>query len=302
MKRLCTGRKTMAYEKRKALSGFLFILPWLIGFIFFFLKPLIMSFLFSVNSLKYETTGIEYTFIGKKNYIDAFTIDSKFVIQLTAAMKDMALQVPIIIMFSLFIAIVLNQKFRGRLLARAIFFLPVIIASGVVMNIIMNLDVNSMSMITGSKSAFGNMQSLGKVFENLGLPINIINTIITTANNIFQLSWKSGIQILIFLAGLQTIPKSVYEASSIEGATHWETFWKITFPMISPMIMVNLVYTIIDNFTDNSNPLIITILETSQAMKLSYSAALSWIYFLFIIVVLIVVYLLINKRVYYMND
>lgn len=296
------GFKSIPYEKKKSLAGLLFISPWLIGFLFLFLRPLFKSFLFSINSLSFEKTGIIYEFVGVANYIKAFTIDADFIVQLTASMRSMIMQVPLIIMFSLFVAMILNQEFKGRTLARVVFFLPVIIASGVVMNIIMNLDVNSMSMMSGSKSSVMNVQALGPVLVNVGIPLQVITFIIEIANNIFQLFWKSGIQILIFLAGLQTIPSSVYEASSIEGATAWESFWKITFPMISPMIMVNIVYSIIDNFTDVSNPLIERIRTTASGMDLSYSATMSWIYFAFIVVVLAVVYFLVNRHVFYLND
>ena len=199
-------------------------------------------------------------------------------------------------------ALMINPKFRGRVLVRAIFFLPVIVASGVVINII-NGDYMSKMILSGEKtSQLFQVTAFYDVLYGLGFNDSIVNLIVNTSNNIFELSWKSGVQILLFLAGLQVIPGSLYEAASIDGGTKWEMFWKITFPMISPIVIVNLIYTITDSFTSYGNPVMQMIMTTVQEkMKFEYSATLAWIYFVIIIFILGVTYLIANKRVVYVD-
>ena len=168
----------------------------------------------------------------------------------------------------------------------------------------MNGDVVASAMMNGqTNSALFDTVSVKTLLLDVGMPYELVDALYTIINGIFELTWKSGIQILLFLAGLQTIPSSVYEACKIEGSTGWETFWKITFPMISPVIMLNLIYTIIDNFTDSaSNQVMITINRLSQQQNLELSAAMSWIYFVIVFLLILVVYALVNRKVYYAND
>jgi ABC-type sugar transport system permease subunit len=211
----------------------------------------------------------------------------------------MIYQVPVIVIFSLFIAIILNQKFFGRTFVRATFFLPVIIASGVVISIIKGDFLSQAMMSTTSVSHLFSTTFLNSLLSESGIPYSLTSLITTTVDNMFELIWKSGIQILIFLAGLQTIHVSQYEAAKIEGATGWEIFWKITFPMISPITILNVMYTIIDSFRDYSNPVINQIATSTQQLKLEFSLAMSWSYFAFVIFVIACVYVVINRYVFY---
>ena len=293
-------KHVMPYESKKSLAGFLFVSIWVIGFIFFFLLPFLQSVRYSFSDIVLNPNG-GYTlnFIGWKNYIKAFTTDAEFLPAVFSSLGAMLYQVPIIVLFSLFVAIILNQKFVGRTFVRGIFFIPIIVANGVILSI-MNGDVLSQTIMQGSSSStLFQSEFLYELMFKSGMSQEFVNGLTGVVDSLFALIWKSGIQIIIFLAGLQTIADSMYEAAKIEGATGWETFWKITFPMISPMIILNLIFTIIDSFTDYNNVVVKYINEQQIGMRLAYSSTLGWIYFLMVAVIIVMVYLIINKRVFY---
>ncbi len=277
IKKIIKGR--LPYERRQQLVGLAFITPWIIGCVYMFLIPLIKSLVYSIGDVKVSIGTLEWEFSGFSNYTNAFVADPEVLPALVSTITGLFYQVPIIIIFSLFIAVLLNKNFAGRMFIRAIFFLPVIIASGVVLGLIES-DVMSDMLMSGSKgSMMVQSTQLSNMLLNFGLAPDLVNTLSSFVSNIFQLAWKSGIQILLFLAGLQTIPGQIYEVASIEGATAWESFWKITIPMLSPITILVFVYTVIDGFTDYSNQYIKLLLEYIMNMQISYSSALAWIYF-----------------------
>lgn len=291
------------YERRKMLYGYGFIAIWIIGTIYFFIKPLMVSFWYSLNKTEIQLGGMATHFIGIQNYIDTFTKDTDYIDALLAVLKNTLWKTPIIIIFSIFISVILNQKFRGRTFARAVFFLPVIIATGPVMSII-NGNMDS-SGYAGGADQFSTMfetDMAGALLRFLGV-YNISDTVTEVisliTSDIFNLVWNSGIQIIIFLAALQNIPFSAKEAAQIEGATAWEFFWKITLPYISPMIVANLIYTIVDSFIDPQNGVMALVLAKASAWEHGYSAAMAWAYFLIVIISLGIVLPIINKFVYY---
>ena len=299
------------YERRKALYGYGFISVWLIGTVLWFLIPLAESicYCFMDNAqLKPDVGGMRkiwLPFSGGQwlaNFRFAFAADPHYKEYLVKVLKDTALTTPMILIFSLFIAVILNQKFRGRGLARAVFFLPVIIATGPVYNIISG-DIAS----TGADSAaqFSTLfetDIVDQLLEFLGvMHINdhlteVINTVVT---DIFGLVWSSGIQILIFLAALQNIPASAREAAAMEGATAWEYFWKITLPYVSPMILANFIYTVIDSFTKTDNSVMIRIMDKRLDLDYAYAAAMAWSYFAIVMAVVGVIILIINRFIFY---
>lgn len=293
----------IAYEKRKALYAYGFLSIWIIGTIYFFLRPLIISFWYSLNVTKVDLGHMGVTWNGIGNYIRAFREDTDYTEALIAVLGDTAWKTPLIIIFSIFIAVIINQKFKGRTFARAVFFLPVIIATGPVMSII-NGDMDS-SGYSGGAEQFSTMfetDMTGALMNFLGVyNINdkVTDLISLVTSNIFNLVWDSGIQIIIFLSALQNIPFSAKEAASIEGATSWEFFWKITIPYISPMIVTNLIYTIVDSFIDPSNGVMSIVLQKASDWEHGYSAAMAWAYFLIVIFALCIVLPIINKFVYY---
>ncbi len=291
-------RRKTSYERKNELAGLMFVLPWLIGFVFFFAKPFVQAIIFSFNKISFpDGGGISYRFIGAANYMKAFTEDPQFVRDLTESLVSMASRVVIILFFSLFIAMLLNGKFRGRTFFRAVYFLPVIIASGVIIDMLNSNEMAKMLLSGDRNSILFQASGLQKILMSSGFDNSIVTMILNLVNNIFSLSWKSGIQILLFLAGLQTVPKQLYEAASVEGATKWEEFWRVTFPMIIPMILLNIIYTIIDEFTDYTNSVMKLILTYAQSLNIDYSSALALIYFIIIFIVIIIVYFVINRRI-----
>lgn len=302
MKNALTGKGSrFGYEQKKKWAGFLFILPWLVGFLTLFLRPILSSVRYSVTDATI-TEGMKGDFIGLSLYVKAFSSDQKFVQYLTAELGNFAYHVPVILCFSLFLAVILNQRFHGRTVMRAIFFIPVICGSGVILQI-MSGDAMSQSVISGARSSMLYQSSaLEQILLNTGLSDDLVKTLTGIVSDIFNLTWKSGLQILLFISGLNAIPPHLYEAAHVEGATSWESFWKITLPMVSPIVIVNLIYTVIDGFTDYQNSVMTYILDFGKRLEFSYSAALSWIYFVLVGAIVGIVYAVINRRVTYVED
>lgn len=280
--------------------GFIYVLPWLIGFILFFLTPLINSLIYSFNTVETNINGIFLHFVGFDNFKEALLINPNFNRTLISSIVDMLVNVPLIVIFSLFVAVLLNQKFRGRAVARAIFFLPVILASGV----IANLESSSLVEALAAENAAGRFISGLRSFElermmlEAGVSEDIVMYLTGAVDRIYDIVSQSGVQILIFLAGIQTISPHLYEASKIEGATGYEAFWKITFPMVSPLILVNVVYTVIDSFASNDTTEMIRQVGF-QNFNFGLSSAMAWIYFLAVALILAVSTYIISKRVFY---
>ena len=291
------------YEKRKELYGYGFIALWFIGSIYFFIVPVIKSLIYSFNDTKPVSGEMQLDFVGWGNYIDAFRQDPDYTKNLLSVLTTTGLKTPLIIIFSIFIAVILNQKFRGRTFARAVFFLPVIIATGPVYDIITgNMSTGGYA---GGSEQFSTMFETDLVDQLLtflgiyGINDRLTSLISTITSDIFNMVWNSGIQILLFLSALQNIPHSAKEAAQMEGATAWEYFWKITVPYISPMLIASLVYTVIDSFVDPTNAVMQQVLSQASQWNHGFSAAMAWAYFAIVGVVLAIVVVVVNRLVYY---
>ncbi len=291
-----------ALSTKQARAGYWFILPWVVGVVYLFLIPVITSLIYSFSDVNVRAGGIKLDFAGIDNYIYIFRKSETFLPALLDALKDMLYQVPIIAFFSMFIAQILNQKFIGRTLSRVMFFLPVIIASGVILEILSKTGMSTSVSLAGSSNVFTFQEEsvILKIMNQSGLSPTIIEYLKNLVGNIFDITWKSGIQILLYLSALQGIPKSYYEVSSMEGATAWEEYWKITFPLLSPMTLVCVVYTIIDSFTYYQNQVMQLIDQNGIATgNGGIAAAMSWTYFLIIAVILVlIVKFVFSKTVY----
>lgn len=285
--------------KRNSLIGFSFTIPWVIGFIFLFLIPLIKTVLYSFSSISIGKSGFELSFVGVRNYRATFSEDPNNLRMVLTSIGNVVVTVIVVVVFSLFLAILLNQDFRGRSLARVIFALPIIIASGVVIVLLKEnvLQQNMGSSDTAATLFQGN--GLLDFLKPMGLPDNIVGMFENILNNIFDMVWRSGMQIILFLSALQSIPSSSYEAAKIEGATAWESFWFVTFPMISPFLLVNIVYTIIDTFTDSTNTVMSKIFSLVSGVEYEKAAAFSIVYFILVLLVVGLVYIIMNKRISY---
>lgn len=283
---------SLTMRQRRSMQGRLFVLPFYLGFLAFFLVPMVKSVYYAFCRVTPDVGSFETAFVGIRNFYTIFRENPNYIKKLVSSLVGMLYKVPLILVASFFFALLLNQKFRGRMLARAIFFLPVIVASGAVMQII-NGDVFAGNVMSGEMgSQIGTSFTSGALenfFADLGMGAELVAYFTSIAQNIYDLLWQTGIQMLIFLSALQTISPSLYEASAMEGATAWENFWMITFPMILPMLFVNLVYSVVDNFTSPTNDVMMMVMEQSRSLNLGIASAMGWVYFLLVAVVLTLV-------------
>lgn len=301
-------RRKRSLSQRQAMKGFLFIAPWLIGFIWFYARSLFMTVQFSFSTLTVRSGGgYDLDFAGLDNFIYAFRAHASYKQVLTTSIGNMLVDVPLITFFSLFMAMLLNRKFKGRTLVRAIFFLPVILNSEAIVDA-MNLARSMMSGgISSSSAELAASASSGmsieyyiQMFSSLGLPDVIIEYISGAVTRISDIINASGVQIIIFIAALQSIPGSMYEVAKIEGATAYETFWKVTFPMVMPHIITNIVYTVVDSFT-KSDVIELAYDTAFESMNYGLSSVFSLVSTVITCLILVIVCGLIQKRTFYYN-
>ncbi|MDF2646672.1 MAG: binding-protein-dependent transport system inner rane component [Paenibacillus sp.] len=277
-----SARKLKSSTIRK-LEGSLFIAPWIFGFLVFMVFPLGYSFYMSFHQVKILATGIQTKYMGLFYYKYILFENADLLYnQLIPFLRQAILMLPIIVVFSLLVGIMLNQKFWGRTFFRAVFFLPVIFTTGQVVTEFINQGEGNLDFLDRY-----NLAALVVTY----LPSAWAVPIVKVLDSFVLILWYSGVQILIFLAGRQTIPPSVYEAARIDGANPWETFWKITLPAMLPFILLNLIYTTVDLFTFPGNP----ILTQVNMSEYGRSSALAWIYLAIIFVFLGVIYFLFSR-------
>ncbi|UVI30155.1 carbohydrate ABC transporter permease [Paenibacillus spongiae] len=292
-------RKSVTLTQKKSLLGVLFVSPWFLGFVFLFAIPLYQSLVYSFNNLAVAIGGFDTEFAGLEFYEEIFYKHPTFNRLLLESIVDLIINIPSIVIFSLFAATLLNQKFRGRVLARAVFFLPVLLATNL-LTIEQSSDLATVAQtVTGGVDGEGLKSSeLEALMLQSGFGSSITGYITGSVDRIYEIISHSGVQILIFLAGLQSVSPSLYEAAKIEGATSYESFWKITFPMVSPLILTNIIYTVIDSY--NYNKLSVLINETAfKALDFSLSAAMSWVYFGVTSIILLILVRVVSSKVFY---
>lgn len=293
--------------KNKNRFGYIFILPWLIGFLRLFLYPLIKSVILSFQSVDFNQgeSGYVATYSGFKNYIDALTVDEKFITYIGQTLLDLLINVPVILVFSFFVAVLLKQKFHGNFIVKSVFFLPIILGTGVFLQISGDAEASAEIMGAAAQEELQALDTFGKfniidMLTDIGLPSQVAEYINGPVERIFSLIMLSGVQIFIFLAGLNSISPSLYEAANVEGASGWEAFWKITLPMVSPSIIINVVFSIIDTFTVSTNITMDYIEKTAFTnFNFGLSSAMSWIYCTVLTLILAVIMMVISKRVVY---
>ena len=271
------------------LKGLLFCSPWILGFLVFTLYPLIQTLIFSFSNVTLTYAGFQTSWAGFNNYATVLK-DGDVIKAFKNYLVEMLVYVPLITIFSLILAMLLNSKIKTKGFFRTIFFFPVIITSGPV---IKKLIENGATAMPGIKTLF-NIETI-----TAGMP-ELVGTAFTILTSDFiMILWYSGIQILVFLTGLQKIDKGVYEASAIDGANKWEQFWKVTLPAINPTIIINVVFTVIMQSIFALNPIILKIQEdsnkTTEGYGYGYSSALAFTYFIVMLIVL-VVFVFIFKR------
>ena len=304
-------KKIASLDRKKARAGWIFVLPFLIGLVFIYLPILWESISYSFYNYVPVDGIITKEFVGFEHYRTALFGEADFAQSLLTGLQEMAFNIPAILIFSLFVAVILNQKMIGRAAFRAIFFLPVVVSTGIMESIMVtsyNASGSEMDLGAGD-SAAQKLEStlaleglLESIFESLGVGAGLVTYISSAVASISGIINRSGVQILIFLAALQSISPAIYESCQIDGATSWETFWKITFPMVSPMILVNAVYTIIDSFTTDSNSVMTVINNMYMSPNPSgayISAAMGWMYFLVVLAIVGIVAAIFSAYVFY---
>ena len=302
MPKLPKKSKNVGLTKRRALYGYIFILPFILGFIFFMIKPMFESLRMSFCEVVISNSGFKLNWNSFANYKRAFLIDPEFNRMLTEAVTQMIYRSLATIVFSFFVALILNQKFKGRAVARSIFFLTVILSSGVLVGIEYNNTL--MQQLKATIEESGNSNSITNVLEtilvsNTGGVNGVSGKVFKILFEINEVAMASGIQIIIFLSGLQNISPSMYEAADMEGCTSWESLWKITVPMVSPLMLVCWIYTIVDFFMKTDNKIMEKI-NTQMVIQLNYgfSSALAWIYFVVCMLLIGLSSFIISKVVY----
>ncbi len=288
-------KKHKGVEQLKSRYGRLFVLPWEIGLVLFFFVPIITSIRYAFSEISMTNEGFEVGWVGLRWFKYYLMEDANYLNELTSSITSFLVQIPLILALSLILAIILNQKFAGRTLARAIFFLPVIIATGVIINIMTSEYVNvSLVASAGSDTSYNSMIDFEQILGNLGLPDEINNLIAGYIGDIFNLLWSCGVQIILFIAGLQTIPDQLYEVSRVEGASKWEEFWYITIPMLGNTILLVMVYTMIDMFTKKAGVMKMAVDFMNKAVY-DRSSAMLWMYFLVVGAIMAIVVGVYNK-------
>lgn len=288
------NKKGMSMRQRRTLEGLMFVSPWIIGAILFFVYPIFVSLRLSFSTLL-NVAGLKMEWSGLDNYRWLIYSSKDYIPNFLVTVKSTLINTPITLVFSLFIAMLVNRDIKGRGFFRTVFFIPVLLGTGYVMQQLLGTGVGDVvtnsvdGIVTGAL-----MKAIGPTFAGY------VQTFLSTITVVL---WKSGVQIILFLAGLQGIPGSLYEASRCDGATEWENFWKITLPIVSPIILLNFIYTMIDSFTDSSNAIITSInhqILKEQAMD--KGAAMGWMYFAFTFIVCVIALAIMRKLTYNIGE
>lgn len=281
--------RTSKLKRRESLMGYVFVAPWMLGAMIFLIIPLIQSFHYSLQNVKITPKGRIFQFIKFQNYTDIFRLDPLFIEDLTGYLFDTLLSVPVIVVFSLIIAMLLNGKMKGKGIFRTIYFLPVIVVSGPVMAQLAEQGAASIPAM--------NVSAITAILGGV-LPNFLIDPIVGLFNNMIMVLWYSGVQILIFLAAIQKIDSTLYEAAKIDGGSGWECFWKITLPTIKPMILLNAVYTVIFLSNNEQNVIITSIYNDMFAINRGYgfASAKAWVYSLVVCLLVIFIALLLRTK------
>lgn len=299
-------KKKVGLTDRRALYGYIFILPFILGFVFFMVKPLGQSLRMALSEVVISNQGFKLNWNDFANFKRAFLIDAEFNRMLVESIGQMFYRSIATIVFSFFVALLLNQNFKGRTLARSIFFFAVILSSGVLVGLEMNNSL--MSQLKDTIEEAGNANSVTQVLEKIlvsessgvnGISGKVFKKVFEIIDSIYDIAMASGIQIIIFLSGLQNISPSMYEAADMEGCTAWESLWKITVPMVSPLMVVCWIYTIVDFFMKSDNQIMSKINDQMVAqLNYGFSSAMAWIYFIVCMALIGITSLIISKVVY----
>ncbi len=275
-------KKNAGIVALKARYGMICVSPWILGLILFFVLPVVQSVIYAFCNVSLDSNGMKMSLVGFENFRYILSENADYMDYILQAVIKFSYSFPIILVISLIIALMLNQKFKGRIFFRALYFLPVIIASGAVLGTILASQTSGVGSIEADESISLSMIDTVDLINSFGLPAKISEYAVQIINGITSLIWNCGIQIVLFISGLQTIPPLLYEVSKVEGATKWEEFWFITFPMLSRIIVLVSVFTMVEEMTSQSNLVMKQAYKFMQSQYYGESSAMLWFYFIII--------------------
>ena len=280
-------------ESLKQRYGYSFVFHWVIGLVVFFFGPVLYSIRYAFSDITVTASGFKLDFVGIRNFKESLFENPTYLDQIRDSIGTMFYTLPMVLALSLILAVLLNQKFCGRTVMRIFFFLPVIIESSVILRLMSDSSINA-SIFNLSTEGTG-IVDYNTVISNLRLPPQLSSFLTFFLSNAVSLTWSCGVQIILFLAGLQSIPDSLYEVSKIEGANKWEEFCQITVPMLRHVLSLVIIYTMISRFTASNNPIMATAIELMRAMDYSTASAMLWFYFVIVLAVVGIVLLFYNR-------
>ncbi len=286
-------KKNTSMESLKQRYGYSFVFHWVIGLVVFFFGPVLYSIRYAFSDITVTASGFKLDFVGIRNFKESLFENPTYLDQIRDSIGAMFYTLPMVLALSLILAVLLNQKFCGRTVMRIFFFLPVIIESSVILRLMSDSSINA-SIFNLSTEGTG-IVDYNTVISNLRLPPQLSSFLTFFLSNAVSLTWSCGVQIILFLAGLQSIPDSLYEVSKIEGAKKWEEFCQITVPMLRHVLSLVIIYTMISRFTASNNPIMATAIELMRAMDYSTASAMLWFYFVIVLAVVGIVLLFYNR-------
>lgn len=273
-------KRKKGIESLKRRYGLMFVTPWMIGLALFFVIPILSSLLYMFSDVSLKVGGMKISFIGLENINQALTVDADYTNNLGKSVAKICYTFPTILVISLILGVIMSKEFKGRFVFRALYFLPVIIASGPVLKLLFGVQSSDMTSLAQEEAVSANMIDVSSIIAYAGLPEKIGQYMSSALSGIMNIVWNCGVQIVLFIAGMQTIPDSLYEVANVEGATKWEEFWFITIPMLSRITVLVIVFTVVELMTAQNDAVMTQAYTFMQSQKYGPASAMLWVYFI----------------------
>ena len=287
--------KRKSIERLKERYAYMFISPWIFGMIVFFLFPIFHSIYLSFAKMSIGTEGVITQFVGNANYYKILVTDPDYLDNVLLALKNIFVSVPFIMIVSMVLALFLNGNYKGRIFYRGLYFLPVIIASGTVLQLFLTAGSSNATEAAVSDAAGFDLIDFDAVLSGLKLPSFLEDYISLALSEIFMLVWQSGIQTILIIAGLQSIPDLHYEVARVEGANAWETFWFVTFPQLIRTMVLVIIFTIIEVCAANTNNVISAAYRKFNDIEYGVGSAMLWFYYVFVAAIMLIIFFIYQR-------